>query len=224
MECKWEGNSYKTNDGRHQAVKTFLIVLTVKFFTLFLPCMATSRVGTAKWPQDNLGKFRSKLHGDDPPRIRGQQVMMDPLDPEDGISEAGNGCWDKSWTWPVSSPSSSSSSLSSSSSSPSSSSESSSISSRYSSWSPSSSSNPSWKVKLSFVHLQKGTRNNTIYVLLCNCSNDNRRSTKRVSKWQKSPEPQWSLSTKGLMTRARAWSRVRDREIPLLQMLDSPRP
>ena len=98
MECKWEGNSYKTNDGRHQAVKTFLIVLTVKFFTLFLPCMATSRVGTAKWPQDNLGKFRSKLHGDDPPRIRGQQVMMDPLDPEDGIREAGNGCWDKSWT------------------------------------------------------------------------------------------------------------------------------
>ena len=146
MECKWEGNSYKTNDGRHQAVKTFLIVLTVKFFTLFLPCMATSRVGTAKWPQDNLGKFRSKLHGDDPPRIRGQQVMMDPLDP-DGIRDAGNGCWDKSWTWPVSSPSSSSSSLSSSSSSPSSSSESSSISSRYSSWSPSSSSNPSWKVK-----------------------------------------------------------------------------
>ena len=219
MECKWEGNSYKTNDGRHQAVKTFLIVLTVKFFTLFLPCMATSRVGTAKWPQDNLGKFRSKLHGDDPPRIRGQQVMMDPLDP-DGIRDAGNGCWDKSWTWPVSSSSSSSSSLSSSSSSPSSSSESSSISSRYSSWSPSSSSNPSWKVK-------KKLRNNwkqMLDVLLCNYSNDNRRSTKRVSKWQKSPEPQWSLSTKGLMTRARAWSRVRDREIPLLQMLDSPRP
>ena len=58
--------------------------------------MATSRVGTAKCPQDNLGKLRSKLQ-DDPPRIRGQQVMMDPLAPEDGI-RVGNGCWDKSWT------------------------------------------------------------------------------------------------------------------------------